>query len=372
MSKHIIVSCLSLLALIMTGSFNTVKGNPPSYVISGPTTVIAGSSYTYTVSPAIPASLHWGATGGDADLEDATSTSLNIVWSHGQRVGTVTINSTSGSAIVTLRVTITEPLQGGSITNSPLIQNINYNTTPAQINASVATAGACSGLYSYQWQSSVNNTTWSSISGATAQNFQPPALTTTTYYRRSTTCSGITAYTDNTATVNVYPQLGSAAVSPSSQTINYNTAPSALTVTSVYGGNGSYSYQWMSCSTVDGTYTPIGGATSSSYTPPGLTATTYFEVITTSNGASVPSVPVVVNVYPQINPGTVSPANQYINYNTVPASLSVTNVYGGNGSFSFQWQSCRQATGPIPRYREQRPGLIRHPRSKPPLIMRYW
>src|SRR5262245_12805856 len=72
------------------------------------------------------------------------------------------------------------PYLGGSITNSPLIQNIAYGATPAQLTASVATGGTCGGAYSYQWEVSTDSSTFTNISGATSQNYQPGALYTKT------------------------------------------------------------------------------------------------------------------------------------------------------------------------------------------------
>jgi hypothetical protein len=241
-----------------------------------------------------------------------------------------------GSGSAALGVAITGgTLAGGSISNTS--QTINYNTVPTQISASVATGGTCSS-YSYQWYSSPNNSTYTSISGATGQNYQPGSLTATTYYKRLTTCGSSTAYTTNIAVVSVYSQLVAGSISPSSQTINYNTTPGTLTLSGVSGGNSSYTYQWQSSSD-NSTWTNISGATSTGYSPGSLTATTYYRVVVTSNGVTAYSATAVVTVYPQLVGGSISPSGQTINYNTVPGTLTLSGVSGGNGSYTYQWQS---------------------------------
>ena len=41
--------------------------------------------------------------------------------------------------------------------------------------------------FTYQWQNSLDNSTWSNITGAISESFQPPALTVKKYYKRLTT-----------------------------------------------------------------------------------------------------------------------------------------------------------------------------------------
>jgi len=43
-----------------------------------------------------------------------------------------------------------------------------------------ATGGA--GNITYQWQNSLDNSTWSNITGATSESFQPPALIVKKYF----------------------------------------------------------------------------------------------------------------------------------------------------------------------------------------------
>ena len=305
-----------------------------SCAINGASSVPYNTTATFNLDCASGPASNWSTTCGS--IQSQTSTSVTILFN------SINCSSASISAIGTAApaktVTITGvpvPVGGGTISNPS--QTINYNSTPTQISASVATGGSCSGSYSYQWYSSPNNSTFTAISGATGQNYQPGTLTATTYFKRLTTCGSSSAYTTNTATVTVYAALGGGSVN-SSQTINYNTTPSTLTLSGVSGGSGSYTYQWLSSS--NGTvWSTISGATGTSYSPPSLTSTAYYLVAVTSNGVTVNSNYATITVYAILQAGSISPSSQTINYNTTPSPLTLSGVSGGNGTYTYQWQS---------------------------------
>ena len=109
------------------------------------------------------------------------------------------------------------------------------------------------------------------------------------------------AYTSNPAAV--------AGTASSSQTICWNTAPSAITLTGSIG-----TIQWQS-SADNVTFTNISGATSASYSPGTLTSTTYFRAIVSSvGGCTVTSNTITITVnncidavndtYGPVTPGT--------------------------------------------------------------------
>ncbi|RZK24249.1 MAG: PKD domain-containing protein, partial [Hymenobacter sp.] len=114
-----------------------------------------------------------------------------------------------GTYTITLRITnfcfcretqativVPGPPTPGSIGAS---QTVCAGTPPAPLT-STAPAGAGTGQFAYQWQSSPDNTTWTDINGATAPTYAPAALTTTTYFRRVVT-SGFCAPRTPTASV---------------------------------------------------------------------------------------------------------------------------------------------------------------------------
>ncbi|MFT3855871.1 MAG: DUF6443 domain-containing protein [Ilumatobacteraceae bacterium] len=312
--------------------------------ITGPTCVIAGTSYSYTYTG--PTSLYYysltngvnaanNATGGSVSSSPFT---ISIIWS-GTTTGTFTVKQpfTTGTS---LSVNVVKTLTPGTISNPA--QFINYNTVPATINCGLPTGASCSGVYTSQWQQSTNNSTWASIAGATSQNISfSTALTQTMYYRRRDSSAVGVAGNSNTATVTVYPVLVPGTVSPTSQQIDYNTIPSTMTVSGTSGGSGGYSYQWQS-STDSASWASISGATASTYTAAsGVIVKTWYRVQVTSNGVSGYSNSVVVNVNPQVFPGAITPSLITLASGTSPGVLTCTPASGGvcGGSYGYQWQS---------------------------------
>jgi gliding motility-associated-like protein len=73
------------------------------------------------------------------------------------------------------------------------------------------------GTFNYQWESSTDNINWNVITGVTTEDYTPPPLTVTTYYRRKVT-SGICSGYSSTVTITVNP-LPNAAISAIAATI---------------------------------------------------------------------------------------------------------------------------------------------------------
>ncbi|TDO22397.1 PKD domain-containing protein [Pedobacter duraquae] len=82
-------------------------------------------------------------------------------------------------------------------------QTICAATTPAQLIGEGPSGG--SGTYTYTWERSTDQITWTAITGATAQNYQPGILNTTTYYRRNT-ITGICTGMSNIVMITVNPR----------------------------------------------------------------------------------------------------------------------------------------------------------------------
>lgn len=241
----------------------------------------------------------------------------------------------------TATVTVYPQVIAGTI--SPSGQTINYNTAPSSLSVTAATGG--NGSYTYQWQSSGTSAFLTPVNvGTNSTSYTPGTLTSSTYYRVMVNSNGALVYS-NYILVTVYPQLLGGSVSPASESINYNTTPPPLSVTGISGGNGSYSYQWQSATSNTFSSPSNVGINSSAYSPPILTASTYYQVIITSNGAQATSNYGTIIVYPPLQTGVISPPGQYINYNTSPAVLSVSAASGGNGTYNYQWQSCSTIGG---------------------------
>jgi gliding motility-associated-like protein len=127
----------------------------------------------------------------------------------------------------------------------------------------------------------------------------------------------------------------------SAQTICYNTIPVALTGTLPTGGVGGYTYKWLTSTTSATTgYSVISGATSTGYAPAALTATHWYRRVTISGIFTDTTTPLPITVTPVINHASNTIASaQTICYNTAPAILVGTTPTGGNGAFTYTWQS---------------------------------
>src|SRR6185312_5054433 len=119
-------------------------------------------------------------------------------------------------------------------------------------------------------------------------------LTTNTYYRCVITSNGVSA-NSNYTTVNVYPQLIGGSITPNGGQIAYNGSSGTMTLGSVSGGNGAYSYQWQS-SPNGSVWTNISGATATTYAASNIKTSTYYRVVVSSNGASANSGSVLYTV----------------------------------------------------------------------------
>jgi len=308
--------------------------NVPSATLTGAAATGGSGTYTYQWKSATASGGPYTAISGATGLSYTPGT-LAVTTYYQLVVTSNGATATSNTATVTMYPQLT----AGTI--SPAPQTINYNTAPLALGA---TAGGGNGVYTYQWQNSPGTGgTFSDISGAVSASYAPPALTSTTSYQRKVTSNGVTVSTA-TATITVYPQLVSGNITPSSIFINYGTG-TALTGVAATGGNGSYTYQWQSAPGTGTSFTNISGATGVSYSPAGLTSTTSFRRVSTSNGVSVNSNTAVVNVYGQLVAGAISPATQTVLPNVQPLGLSAPASTGGNNVYAYQWQSSATGTG---------------------------
>lgn len=148
-------------------------------------------------------------------------------------------------------------------------------------------------------------------------------------------CSGIPVNIQ----IDVLPALVSG-IASADQTIAYNGIPAPISSTVPTGGNSIYTYQWEY--SVDGgtTWVAIAGANSLTYAPGALTQTTRYHLVQTSGSGcgTVTTNNVTINVQSLLVPGTAA-ADQTICYNAAPEPITSTAPTGGDGSYTYQWES---------------------------------
>jgi len=168
-------------------------------------------TYTYVWESSTNGGATWNTITG-ANTDNYSPGSITVTTQFRRIVSSGLCSNTSNFITVTVVPAITNY-------NISANQTICEGQTPAQINGQTP-PGA--GPFAYTWESSTNNTTWTPISGANGINYQPGALTATTYYRRKTEnlpCSVIS----NTVAITVNP-LANGAISGPTAICQYDAA----------------------------------------------------------------------------------------------------------------------------------------------------
>jgi gliding motility-associated-like protein len=238
------------------------------------------------------------------------------------------------------------------LTNNTITANqtICSGSVPAKLLGSNPLNGAGTGTYTYTWQDSTKSHTWIDIPGAikiASPDYQPPALTDTTRYRRivfSSTCSDIS----KSIIVNVHKPIANNNIFLLSvvkwDTIICSGATPRLLKGSVPAGGtnlpGDYAYEWY-YSLDKSAWTPVSAAgTNVNYQPGALTVPTYYrrKVISGTCIAYSDSI-ITIKVLPLISLNTVS-SDQTVCYNTIPVQLSGSDPAGGagTGSYLYLWR----------------------------------
>jgi hypothetical protein len=226
----------------------------PTISAGGPTTFCSGSSVTLTSSPAT--TYQWNQNGSALSGQTAQTytASLNTNYS-------VTISDANGclatSALTYL--TVNPVISNNSIGST---QTICFGQTPIILSGSTSTGG--NGTYTYLWENSSDNITFTPATGVNnLVNYSPPSLIQTTWYRRVVTSGGCTSTSNSIQiTVNPLPTItgtlvvcegsttqltGSGTAAASSPWVSSNTAIATVSNTGLVTG--------ISAGTVTITYT---------------------------------------------------------------------------------------------------------------------
>lgn len=218
-----------------------------------------------------------------------------------------------------------------------------YNTSPGVLNGN-AVAGGC-GTYQYQWQSSINQSSWTnrSINSFLNESY----LLVNTYYRRLVTSgiytkAALCTSTSNIDTLTVLPLIGNNNLNKADTAICQNLDAGTVKTLNPTGGDNIYRYGWLS-SANNITFNVIGGAVSSTYSPGILTADRYFKRVVYSGKGDVcrdTSTAFYVQVYPEINNNAISvDSSRYCAGNI---QLQVNGLIPGGGNtptYIYKWRS---------------------------------
>lgn len=310
-----------------------------SIVIQGESTIFVPDSYSWEVlqgtnwinAPGVNSSANYQPT------LLVNNTSTNILFSIRRKI---TIGTISGyDSFYDVTVQPSSPISNNSVT-VPAITSFCSEGNPATITGSTPTGG--NGTFSYQWQISTNNVTFTNIIDATAKDYTPPQLLATTYYRRivSSGSCALAAPSNTVGFVILTVVANNLITSPATNSFCISGDPGLITGNTPTGGNGTYTYQWQS-STDNITFTDIAGASAKDYDPQAITSTTYYRRLTTSGSCSVPALSniITITVLPFItNNSITAPAVSTFCVTGDPAAIFGSTPIGGDGTYSYQWQ----------------------------------
>jgi len=313
LKRSLVTACL--LALSITSIY------AQNITISGQTCAVIGedATYMYTVSGNWSSSddFSWCVIGGH--LVNSSNSCIS-----GKGVPTITVNFTGGSGGVTLNVSgkgsasLSVMLLTANSTLAPAQQTINFAATPQTITGGGLTGGTCTpSFFGYSWESALSvDGPFTTIEGASSQNYTPVSPPQTTYYRRMVFTSALSRYS-NVVTVNVNNPMFPGSIATAQTAVTYNTAP-VITQTAGSGSTcGTLTYQWER--SVDGgtTWTSIGAGVSYPASAPLLTGPTKIRRRVTCSGVFALTNELTFTIKP-LDGGAIFIDNTSVDNNTKP------------------------------------------------------
>ena len=317
-----------------TGTVAVTVNPLPVAAPGAPVTICSGGSaqlgaapvagYTYSWSPAT------GLSSPTVANPTVTLTNPSGVNTTQTYVLTVTNLATGCVGTGTVAVTTNPAVAGGSI-------GVSQTVCPGSAPAPFASTGGASGgpgTYTYQWEQSTDNVTWTAIAGATSATYAAgPATVATYYYRRQATAATCGTAVSNVVAVQLLTPLvtGVALATPPTQ-----CAGTALTFTPVpTNGGPAPTYRWF----VNGTQVASG---------PTYTSTT----LATGDQVRVELTPTAGLCTSGLATATVAVTRTFVDQPAVtiglqtvlpvcsgaPVSFSVDKVTNGGPSPQYQWQ----------------------------------
>jgi len=325
-----------------TAFSNVAVINSQSSPITGPVDVWTGATCTYYYTGGSGKYL-WSNNGSATEISKYGNYVVKFVLA-----GTYTLTETDsvGGLVKQLNVYVHSiPVNPGYF-NLPAKNIEQFSSYTLSTYPGLAIGGTCNGVYTYQWQSSVNDTLFTNITGATAADLTVTP-TQSLYYRRQVTCSG--TFNTDTIAVTLHPYFyPGAIVSGNSTAIVWNTAPALIKGSSPGGTAPSggvdsvYRYQWYYSLDNSNFYPVAIDGQGINYQPAALAQSTYYmrQVTNGSVTRNTASILISVNVVPY-DPGTISPYTLVVNAGATPALTGTVATGGTVASYTYQWQqSC--------------------------------
>jgi gliding motility-associated-like protein len=232
------------------------------------------------------------------------------------------------SNLVTISIHRAITINDNSVTQPLPATFCSASADPSVIKGSTPTGGT--GNFTYQWQISTDNINFTDIPGAAATliDYDPPVITTTTYYRRGVLSFCSAPLYSNVVSITVTPAVGN----------NTLTAPAATSfcgpafggdITGTSAGGAGYSYQWQQ-STDNVNFTDITAANGLTYNTGLVSTTTYYRRLVTGGSCGTPSPSNVVTI--TISTGALAKVSAG---STICAGNSITLTASGGTKYTW-------------------------------------
>jgi len=265
---------------------NTICSGTIPASITGSTPINGDLTYTYIWQQSTNGITWSGNASGTYTQINYSPPSLNDTTWYRRIVNSSECTNTSKIVVVNVHKPIANNI--ASLISGPGPDTtICSGAVPGMIKGSAPTGGtALPGDYAYQWSYSTDNVIYNDINvSGTLINYQPGALTTTTWFRRKA-ISGMCSSQSNSIRIIVLPVITDNVISSAKTTVCYNTVPVQITGTGLTGGAGG-TPKWIWQQSLNGiTWTTATGTSNQqNYTPPALTVKTWYRRIILSGPA---------------------------------------------------------------------------------------
>jgi len=228
---------------------NTVSGNQTighdsiPAALTGTLPANGNGSFTYLWQYKTK-TVSWTIASGVSNLISYSPSSLTDTTWYRRVVNSSACADTSNTIVVNVHKTIIS-------NNIAFVSDTICNgSTPAKFIGTIPAGGSnIPGDYSFQWYYSLNNSTWNPVTTAgTAKDYQPGALTVTTWFRRNVS-SPITAPTSvsksNAIKITVLPLISNQNIAADQMICKGNPLAAIIGASGdPTGGNGTYRYTW--------------------------------------------------------------------------------------------------------------------------------
>ena len=223
-----------------------------------------------------------------------------------------------------------------------------YGQNPPELNSLLPLLDG-NGDYTYIWEVSLDNTSYSPAGSVTENYLPPPGLTRTSWYRRivnSARCVDISS----PVRITVLDTISNNRINTPPQEICEGMLFSDLTGTippELTGGDNIYRYRWQR--SIDGLAwdTAIGTTNGANYNPieniPPFPGQEYYRRVVYSGSDNVcinVGKPVLLTIYPVITNNLITSGNQTICEGGTPLQLTASTPLNGKGpgSYTYTWQ----------------------------------